>query len=76
MVIPAASTHVVVCKSTTVDSGGLCVMTTGLQQTLMLLVGSLDFLPTRQVGPQVVLEGEMFVHSAEDRVGMGTIMLI
>ena len=57
----AAPTHVVVWRSTTVDSGGLCVRTSGLQQTLLWLVVNLDFLPTTPAGPQVVLEGEVFV---------------
>ena len=54
----AVSTHVVVWRSTTVDGGELCVMTSGLQQTLVLLVVNLDFLLPVPVGPQVVLEGE------------------
>ena len=58
---PAAPTHVVVWRSTTVDGGGLCVMTSGLQKTLVWLVVNLDFLPPEPVGPQVVLEGEDFV---------------
>ena len=35
MDIAAAPIHLVVWRSTTVESGGLCVITTGLQQTLM-----------------------------------------
>ena len=60
------------------DGGGLCVMTSGLQQTLVWLVVNLDFLQTVPVGPQVVLEGEAFIHvySAEDRVAVGNIMFI
>ena len=58
---PAVPTHVVVWRSTTVDDGGLCVMTPGLQQTLVWLVVNLDFLLPIPVGPQVVLEGEVFV---------------
>ena len=59
LVVP---THVVVWRSTTVDGGGLCVMTTGLQQTLVWLVVNLAFfLPPIPAGPQVVLEGEAFV---------------
>ena len=58
---PAVPTHVVVWRSTTVDSGGLCVMTPGLQQTLVWLVVNLDFLLSEPVGPQVVQEGEEFV---------------
>ena len=58
---PAVPTHVVVWRSTTVDCGGLCVMTPGLQKTLVWLVVNLDFLLPEPVGPQVVLEGEGFV---------------
>ena len=58
---PTASTHVVVWRSTTVDCGGLCVMTSGPQQTLVWLVVNLDFLLPIPVGPQVVQEGEEFV---------------
>ena len=58
---PAVPTHVVVWRSTTVDDGGLCVMTPGLQKTLVWLVVNLDFLLPVPVGPQVVLEGEVFV---------------
>ena len=58
MVIPVAPTYVVVWRSTTMDGGGLCVMTSGLQQTLVWLVVNLDFLLPVPVGPQVVLEGE------------------
>ena len=58
---PAVPTHVVVWRSTTVDCGGLCVMTPGLQQILVWLVVNLDFLLPIPVGPQVVLEGEGFV---------------
>ena len=61
MVTPAAPTHVVVWRSTTVDSGKLCVVTPGLQQVLVLLVVNLDFLLPVPVGPQVELEGEVFV---------------
>ena len=61
MVTPAAPTHVVVWSSTTVDGGELCVTLVGLQQKLMWLVVNLDFLLSVPVGPQVVLEGEMFV---------------
>ena len=43
------------------DDGGLCVITPGLQQTLVWLVVNLDFLLPIPVGPQVVLEGEGFV---------------
>ena len=58
---PTAPTHVVVWRSTTVDDGGLCVITPGLQQILVWLVVNLDFLLPAPVGPQVVLEGEDFV---------------
>ena len=57
----AAPTHVVVWRSTTVDGGGLCVMTTGLQETLVWLVVNLGFLLPVPVGPQVVMEGEAFI---------------
>ena len=40
------------------EDGGLCVMTPGLQPTLMWLVVNLDFLLPIPVGPQVVQEGE------------------
>ena len=53
--------HVVVWRSTTVDDGELCVMTSGLQPTLVWLVVNLDFLPTIPAGPEVVLEGEGLV---------------
>ena len=43
------------------ESGGLCVMITGLQQKLVWLVVNLDFLLPEPVGPQVVQEGEEFV---------------
>ena len=43
------------------DGGGLCVMTSGPQQTLVWLVVNLDFLLPEPVGPQVVLEGEELV---------------
>ena len=55
---PAVPTHVVVWRSTTVDGGGLCVITPGLQQILVWLVVNLDFLLPEPVGPQVVQEGE------------------
>ena len=57
----AAPTHMVVWRSTTVGSGELCVMTPGLQEVLVWLVVNLDFLLPVPVGPQVVLEGEVFV---------------
>ena len=58
---PVPPTHVVVWKSTTVDSGAPCVMTSGLQQTHVWLVVNLDFLHPVPAGPQVVLEGEYFL---------------
>ena len=61
MDLPVPPTHVVVLKSTTVDSGALCVMTSGLPQTLVWLVVNLDFLLPVPAGPQVVLEGEYFL---------------
>ena len=63
---PAVPTRVVVWRSTTVESGGLCVMITGLQQKLVWLVVNLDFLLPVPAGPQVVLEGEEF-YSAEHK---------
>ena len=56
----AAPTHVVVWRFTTVDSGGLCVMTSGLPQTHVWLVVNLGFLLPAPVGPPVVLEGEYY----------------
>ena len=56
------------------DGGGLCVMTPGLQQVLVLLVVNLDFLLPVPAGPQVALEGEVFVVCRRYRVAMGTIM--
>ena len=67
----AVPTHVVVWRSTPVDGGELCVVTPGLQRTLVWLVVNLDFLMPIPVGPQVVLEGEG-LYSAEDRVAMAT----
>ena len=67
----AAPTHVVVWRSTTEDGGGLCVMTTGLQQTLVWLVVNLDFLLPVPVGPQVVLEGEG-LYSTVHSIAMAT----
>ena len=57
---PAAPIHLVVWRSTTVDSGGLCVMMAGLQLTLVWPVVSLGFLLLVPPGPQAVLEGEVF----------------
>ena len=54
----AVPTYVVVWRSTTVDSGGLCVIPPGLQQTLVWLVVNLHFLLSEPDGPQVMLEGE------------------
>ena len=61
---PAAPIHMVVWRSTTMDIGELCVMTTGLLQTLMWLAVSLDLLVPTQVGPQVVLQGEVILYIA------------
>ena len=58
---PVPPTHPVVWRSIMVDSGGLCVMMAGLQQTLVWLVVSLGFLLPVPPGPQAVLEGELFV---------------
>ena len=58
---PVPPTHLVVWRSTTVDSGGLCVMMAGLQQTLVWPAVSLGFLLLVPPGPQAVLEGEAFV---------------
>ena len=58
---PVPPTHLVVWRSTTVDGGGLCVMTSGLPQTLVWLVVSLGFLLPVPPGPQAVLEGELLV---------------
>ena len=56
-----SSTHVVVWRSTTVDGGGLCVMTFGIPQTLVWLVVNLDFSEAVPARPQIALEGEVFV---------------
>ena len=61
---PTVPTHVVVWRSTTVDSGGLCVMTPGPQKILVWLVVNLEFQLSVPVGPQVVQEGEVFIYSA------------
>ena len=58
---PVLPTLLVVWRSTTVDSGGLCVMTSGLQQTLVWPAVSLGFLLLVPPGPQAMLEGEVFV---------------
>ena len=57
---PAAPIHLVVWRSTTVDSGGLCVMMAGTPQILVSLVANLGCLLPPPAGPQVVLEGEIF----------------
>ena len=61
MDLPAGPTHLVVWKSTTVDAGGLYVMTSGLQLTLMWLVVSLGFLVLllQPVTAQVLQLGEI-----------------
>ena len=46
------------------DNGELCVTTTGLLQTLVWLAVSLDLLVPTQVGPQVVLQGEVILYLA------------
>ena len=58
---PVPPTHLVVWRSITVDDGELCVMTSGLPQTLVWLVVSLGFLLLVLPGPQAVLEGELLV---------------
>ena len=62
MELPAAPTHLVVWRSTTVDGGALCVMTIGLPQTLVWLVVNLDLLvlPVQPVIVQALLQGEIF----------------
>ena len=62
MELPAAPTHLVVWRSTTVDSGALCVMTSGLPQTLVWLVVNLDLLVllVQPVIVQALLQGEIF----------------
>ena len=57
---PAAPIHQVDWRSTTVDSGGLCVMMAGTPQILVSLVANLGCLLPPPAGPQVVLEGEIF----------------
>ena len=72
MDLPAGPTHLVVWKSTTVDGGGLCVMTFGTPQTVMWLVVSLGFLvlPLQPVTAQVFLQGKISLVSCH-----GTLML-
>ena len=57
------STLLVVWRFTTVDSGGLCVMTYGLQQTVVQLVVNLDLLvlPVQPVIVQALLQGEILL---------------
>ena len=71
---PVPPTHVVVWRSTTVDGGALCVMTSGLLQTRVWLVVNLDFLLPVPAGPPVVLEGEYFlreVHFKDHKLRFG-----
>ena len=71
---PAAPIHLVVLRSTTVDGGAPCVMTSGLPQTRVWLVVNLDFLLPVPAGPQVVLEGEYFlreVHFKDHKLRFG-----
>ena len=60
---PAAPIHLVVWRFTTVDSGGLCVMTYGLQQTVVQLVVNLDLLvlPVQPVIVQALLQGKVLL---------------
>ena len=58
---PVLPTHAVVWRSTTVECGAPCVMTSGLPQTLVWLAVNLDFLLPVPAGPQVVLEGVYFL---------------
>ena len=62
MDLPTAPTHLVVWRSTSVDGGVLCVMTSGLPQTLVWLVVNLDLLvlPVQPVIVQALLQGEIF----------------
>ena len=61
MVTPAVPRYVVVWRSTSMDSGELCVTLVGPQKTLVWFVVNLDFLLPEPTGPQVVLEGETIV---------------
>ena len=68
---PVPPIHVVAWRSTTLDGGALCVMTSGLPQTHVWLAVNLDFLLPVPAGPQAVLEGEYFlkeVHYNDDRL--------
>ena len=60
---PAAPIHLVVWRFTTVDSGGLCVMTYGLQQTVVQLVVNLDLLVllVQPVIVQALLQGKVLL---------------
>ena len=58
---PVPPIHLVVWRSITMDNGELCVMTSGLPQTLVWLVVNLVFLLPVPGGPQAVLEGELLV---------------
>ena len=60
---PAALTHLVVWRSITVDSGAVCVMTSGLPQTLVWLVVNLDLLvlPVQPVIVQALLQGKVLL---------------
>ena len=58
---PVLSSLLVVWRFTTVDSGGLCVMMPGLQQTLKWLAVSLGFLSLQPDLTQVLLQGEILV---------------
>ena len=60
---PAAPIHLVVWRSTTVDNGALCVMTSGTPQTLVWLVVNLGCLLPPPAGPVVILEGEVYINS-------------
>ena len=55
------STLLVVWRFTTVDSGGLCVMMPGLQQTLKWLAVSLGFLSLQPDLAQVLLQSEILL---------------
>ena len=58
---PVPPTHQVDWRSTSMDSGGLCAMIPGIQQTQMLHVDSLDtlVLPILPAIAQAVMRGEM-----------------
>ena len=63
MDLPAAPIHLVVWRFTTVDNGALCVMTSGLPQTVVWLVVNLDLqvLPVQPVIVQAMLQGEILL---------------